>query len=89
MFIYCANTYLFRRDDESLLQQPLPDQEQLLVELSNPEAVAVDAGELEELQYDAVEERVADGQGQLDVANVPCNWEHILSSRIVYTHYGL
>ena len=66
--------YLFRRDDKSLLQQPLADQEQLLVELSDPEAVAVDAGELEELQYDAVEEGIADGQGQLDVANVPCNW---------------
>ena len=63
LFIYSANTNLFRRDDKSLLQQSLADQEQLLVELSNPEAVAVDAGELEELQYDAVEERIADGQG--------------------------
>ena len=44
-----------------------------------PEAVAVDAGEPEQLEDGLVEERVADGQGQLDVANVPCNWERILN----------
>ena len=65
--------YLLRLDDEALLEQPLPDEEQFLVQLGNSESVTVDAGELEQLQNGAVEQGVADGQRQLDVANVPCN----------------
>ena len=66
-------TYLLRLDDEALLEQPMPYKEQLLVQLGDPESVTVDAGELEQLQYGAVKQGIADWQRQLDVANVPWN----------------
>ena len=75
--------YLLRLDDEALLKQPLPDKEQLLVQLGYSESVTVDARELEKLQYGAVKQGIADRQRQLDVANVP--WKRVVVCEIIRT----
>jgi hypothetical protein len=41
---FVTTTNLLRLDDESLLEQPLPDEKEFLLELGNPESVAFEAG---------------------------------------------
>ena len=63
-------TYILGGDDESFLEEFEPDQEKFLLIFRDPELVTCDTGQLKKLKDSRVEQGIADGEGELNVAQM-------------------